>query len=84
MIDYFAIHKRRQQIARNNGVCTQLQHAINIDAHEAILVGCKASYVLEMYGIDFGAYNRLKHALLSDKPIANFKQFETAKKSISL
>jgi hypothetical protein len=67
MIDYLAIHRKRQQIARNTGACTINQHDINLDAHEAILAGYKAEYVRTVYGVDFGAYSRLKIALLSNK-----------------
>lgn len=73
-IDYFTIHKRRQSIAKNTGVCTQLRHAINVDAHEAIMKGYKADYVRTVYGIDFAAYSRLKRALNSDKLLTNLNQ----------
>lgn len=73
-IDYFTIHKRRQSIAKNTGVCTQLRHAINVDAHEAILKGYKAEYIRAEYGIDFAAYSRLKKALNSDKIYTNLNQ----------
>lgn len=62
-----AIHRKRQQIARNTGACTINQHDINLDAHEAIKQGYKAEYVRTVYGVDFGAYSRIKIALMSDK-----------------
>ena len=74
MIDYLAIHRKRQQIARNTGACTINQHDINLDAHSAILKGYKAEYVKTVYGVDFATYSRLKYALTSHNLYTNLKQ----------
>jgi hypothetical protein len=80
MIDYLAIHRKRQQIARNTGACTINQHDINLDAHSAILKGYKAEYVRNVYGVDFGAYSRLKIALNSEKIYTNLNQTNNDRK----
>ncbi len=74
MIDTLAVERKRQRIARNTGACTMLHHYVNIDAHEAIKRGEKVDYVKAVYGVDAGAYCRIKLALASDEVYSTFNK----------
>ncbi len=74
MIDTIAVERKRQRMARMYGVCDIMHHYVNKDVHEAVMRGEKVDWVKSVYGVDAGAYSRIKLALASEEVYSTFNK----------